>query len=188
MNELSSHLDRDKERRDWIGGVLRGWGEWRAKADNVLSTGSQSPIAGIIGENSGKLYKDNKDREKAANRAKYKQIVEALIKLGYKWPELGYQAKKELREWKIKKSLIPQPKETINLKPKVPGYNGHKYYAKIDKLVSQVSTVHRYILIKKYEFQWEIKDFMNHKGWKYNTTKTYIYDAKQELKDLFKKA
>ena len=131
------------------------------------------------------MYGETKEKERVAELKKYHEIKRGLFKLGYK-EDLIYQACKELREWKIRRDLIPQPKETINPLRKVPGYNGNKFYNKIDKAVSKLTAVHRFILIKKYEFQWEIKDFQNHRGWKYGTAKTYIYDAKKELKILLK--
>ena len=174
--------------RKWVKDILTGWGDWRARTDAVLSTGSQSPIASIIGENSGKLYGVNKQKEHIAQLNKYHQIKKSLEKIGYVGDNLIDRTRKELKEWKVKRDLIPQPKETRETKPKTPGYNGHKYYSKIDKMVYELNPVYRNILIKKYEHLWIIDDFMQQMGWERNTAWTRISEATKEIRVLLKKS
>lgn len=194
IREPSTHLSRDKEERDYIEGILKDWGDWRARTEFALDTGSQSPIAGVIGENSGKLYGENKEKEHLAMIEKYAEIKIMLISQGFSDQtrssrvELRAETSRILREWKERKKDLAQPKEDIVKKPKIPGYNGNHYYSKIDKIISGMNRVYRYILINKYENDWSVSQFMTHRKWEYQTTVNRISEARREFKNLLKKA
>lgn len=192
MRELSSHLTRDKAERDAIEEVLKGWGDWRARTEFALGTGSNSPIAGVIGETTGRLYGENKEKAHKASLEKYAQIRLSLLKNGFsdenatERERLKNETTKLLKEWKARIQDLSQPKESIVTKPKTPGYNGNRFYAKIDQIIASLPRNHRAALVNKYEKGWEIKDFMEYKKWGYGTAKTRISEARKEFKKIYK--
>lgn len=175
----STHLFRDKKSDDALEGILEPWGMWRGWGVDGLSSPRKSPLEGL-----NQLCRDRTD---CLDRQRKDFIIQELVKLGYHGEMLKEQARKEYRELTYKINQLILPKETRKTVAKSPNYGGHKYYAKIDRILSGIYGPYYNILIRRYEDLWELNIFMREWGKDLNYVSKNVGRARKAARKELKK-
>ena len=162
MNELSTHLYRDKRADDHLERILEPWGIWRAIGAEVLFSPRKSPIEGYNSVETA--YTDSLDRRKMK-----------VLSLA------------EYREWITRVKGLNQPKDTAKNLPKVPNYTTHRYYANINRLLSEIHESYYAILVHRYEDGWELNDFMREWGKDLNYASKNMSRARDAARKILRK-
>lgn len=162
IREPSTHLTRDKKNDDPLERILEPWGLWRQLGVDGLSSKRKSPLEGY--NSLERAFTDELDRQK--------RKIFGLT---------------EYRVWKIRIEELSIPRETSSVKPVSPKYGGHRYYSRIDQILSQIHGPYYNILIRKYEDQWEYKDFARHYGINENLASQRIFKARRAARKILKK-
>ena len=161
MSELSTHLYRDKKEDDYLERILEPWGLWRSIGAEVLFSPRKSPIEGYNSVETA--LTDQLDRAKS----------KTLSKAAY-------------REWRTRINALPVPKDTISPSPKTPNYSGHKFYTKINKILSEMNESYFIILIHRYEDGWEAVDFTHNYGKDLNYIWVNMNRARKSAKKILR--
>ena len=154
MTEVSTHLTREKKSDDKLELILEPWGVWRQWGVDGLSSKRKSPLEGYNSIERGRTDELDRERSKVLSLPEY-------------------------REWILKINSLNVPRETQKVSPISPNYGGHKYYSKIDRILSGIYQPYYNILIKKYENQWDINTFAIEYGVNYNLAKRRLFKARQ---------
>jgi DNA-directed RNA polymerase specialized sigma24 family protein len=178
LREPSTHLNRDDKPQDPLEQILEPWGVWRQWGVDGLSSKRKSPLEGY--NSLERAFTDEIDKKKKA------QIRAELIKLNYK-DNLNDWVNQYFREWKYRISQLKVSRETVKITPITPNYGGHKYYSKIDRALSEIYLPYYNILIRKYEDQWEYKDFAKHYGINENLASQRIFKARRAARKILRK-
>jgi len=179
IREQSTHLSNDKKSNDPLERILEPWGVWRQWGVDGLSSKRKSPLEGY-----NALERVRTDK---CDLRRILKIREDLIKRGVDKRNLKELAEQEWRELKMRINSTNVPRETQKVSPISPNYGGHKYYAKVDRILSEIHGLYYNILIRKYEDQWEYRDFAKHHGISENLASQRIFKARRAARKILKK-
>ena len=178
IREPSDHLTRDKKNDDPLEQILEPWGVWRQWGVDGLSSKRKSPLEGY--NSLERAFTDEIDKQKK------KQIRGNLIELGYE-KNLNDWVNFFFRIWKYRINEMNVPRETISRKPITPNYGGHKFYSKIDRILSEIYSPYYNILIRKYENQWDKREFIKSNGWSDDVYWNNMKRARNAARKILKK-
>ena len=178
MTDLSTHLQREKGYDDPLEAILEPWGVWRSWGVDGLSSPRKSPLEGYNQLQKG--YTDELDRARV-------ERIRSRLSITLKGRALLVAVLREYTEAKNRINSLSVPRETLTAKPQDPKYGGHKYYSKIDRLLSDIHPRYYNILIHKYENNWENRDFIIQWGWTDTVTRKQVSRARKAAREKLKK-
>lgn len=76
-----------------------------------------------------------------------------------------------------------QPRETRVIRPSVPKYYTKPFLSRINRAILSLEEKHHITLIRKYEDNWQTRDFMDNWGWEIKTVYNRLSDARGEARN-----